>query len=664
MKTMKVWGVIASAAVATVLFTNASSSDDACSKDAVCRQIIKAISDARKEGSGLSDAQVIAHMASRLGYGVNPIENHYQSDVAEPVRVRNMAYHLAVQIKAGRGDSIQLRTAIGEVAPLVAKSISQVGLEREAARARNAAAQAKLQKDIDDGVLTVRDELFCETNLADPYCKRVAHLRALQKEVLAFSQQHVTQQQRRADLLRMTFGSQMENDARVVRDVQINLEAVLLEFWSNHFNIDYLKSGTFAMGSNGYSAVIRSRMRSDFQTLLTSVITNPGMIHYLDNQTNSYNTSTRAANNQNLGRELLELHTLGIGPRAAGTPNSPYTQNDVEGASAILTGNTYISRVEGDRYVIKGVFNKLAHIPHEIKVGTSMVPIAAPKVMGKVYSHSLTKGSSGDQTVLPSSYNGQLMALLGDLAAHNRTKISICTKLARRFVAGPDLVDVRNACIIAYGNNGDLKAMYTAILAHKSFWDIKNFRNQIKNPVEQVVSLARAQGLNIRDLNLAPAVSPAGVERAFSHHIASRLDMSVSSLGLALRAYAFPTGYNNYGRMWLSKGYLTQSVVQGFQLSNFYESYSSRVSSRLATQANEATFAAFPDRKSRDAFLFAKAFRRPSSAGLSMAESTTMMSISDNTAKQDSYKVAGQAKLSEMRTAMELAQASRFAILK
>lgn len=667
MKSKRVWGLIAGAVIISALFTNTTQTDDACSKDALCERIVAGIKAARREGTGLTDAQVLEHIGSRLGFGMNPIEIAYREDLADPVRVRNLAYHVAHQIKHSRRDGAQLLSGIGAVAPLAFKSMSQLGLEREAARAKYSAAQAKLDADVAAGKLKARDEAFCEAT-PDEYCRRLSAVRSLQTVVLAYSTTNATAQHRRADLLRMALGSQQLDSHSRTRDLQVNLEAVLLEFWMNHFNIDYMKSGTLAMGSDGYSALIRARMRGDFRGLLTNVTMSPGMLHYLDNQANSYNTAQMAAANQNLGRELLELHTLGIGPRAAGTGHSPYTQVDVENTAAILTGSTYVSRVEKvggvDTYVVKGVFNKAAHIPAEVKVGSKMVPVAAPRVMGKVYSHALTKGSGADITTLPATHNGQLVALLADLAAHSRTRLSICNKLTRLFVSGPDVIDVRNACIVAYGTHGDLKSLYSAILTHKSFWDIKNYRKKLRNPVELAISAARRQGINIKDLALAPAVSSTGAARAFSVHLANHLDGMVSNLGLSLRGYAFPTGYNINGSVWISKGFLTQSVVYGFRFSNFYESYSKQVSSRLATQANESVYRGLSARKDRDAFLFSKVHRRPSSLGMTNAESATIWVMSRDPKKQDSYKVGSQAKLSELRTAMELSQSSRFALRK
>lgn len=648
-----------------LLYTNTVSSSDPCSQDAVCREILRGIAEARKEGLGMTDAQLVEHMASRLGYGLNPIEPRFQPDKASGVHVREMAYHLARQIQHSRGDSAQIKGAIAEVAPLASKTVDQIGKERIVALQRLSDARAKLDRDIAAGKIVERDEEFCVLNTADVYCKRLAQIRSLQKAVQDFSTSQAVLSQRRADLLRYALGSQSINTAGGVRDVQINLEGVLQEFWLNHFNIDYNKSGTFAFGVNGYANAIRGRMRTDFKSLLTTVITHPGMIHYLDNQTNSYNASQRAANNQNLGRELLELHTLGIGPRAEGpTASSPYTQDDVEAAAAILTGNTYVSRMEGDRYVIRGVFNKLAHIPARLKVGTQTIDIPAPKVMGKVYAHSLTKGSGADVSALPSSYNGQLMALLGDLAAHNRTRGAICLKLVRRFVSGVARMEVRQACRQAYGSTGDLKAVYRSILTHKNFWSVNNFRRQIKNPVEVAVSIARLQGVNLADLKLAPTVSPSGNTRSFATHLTLQLEGMTSALGLSLRGYAFPTGYAMMGGKWLSKGFLTQSVVHGFRASNLYEGYSKAVASRIATKANESVYAGLSARKDRDAFMHAKAFRRPSSVGITGKESLTMFSISKDAAKRDNYRYLGNTQASEMRTAMELAQSSRFAIIK
>lgn len=101
------------------------------------------------------------------------------------------------------------------------------------------------------------------------------------------------------------------------------LQEVMTSFWSNHFNVYVKNSNGFEYRSD-YDAAIRARALGSFTDLLTTVITHPSMLVFLNG-----NTSTKTNPNENLGRELLELHTLGVGN---------YTEEDVKNSALMLTG--------------------------------------------------------------------------------------------------------------------------------------------------------------------------------------------------------------------------------------------------------------------------------------------------------------------------------------
>jgi uncharacterized protein (DUF1800 family) len=207
---------------------------------------------------------------------------------------------------------------------------------------------------------------------------------------------------------------------------------------------------------------------------LVAVVTHPLMLHYLDQNTSAGPNSRAAARarrtsglNENLAREVLELHTLGV--------NGPYTQNDVRELAALFTGLSYTAE---DGFV----FRK---------------PYAEP----------------GAETVLGQSYGGKaprlddITAALHDIARHPATAQHIAQKLAVHFVADTPDPALVQALARRYGETGgDLSAVYTALLDHPAAWAPE--RVNVKPPVDFIGSAWRAlavdpevvEGLSLRDL--------------------------------------------------------------------------------------------------------------------------------------------------------------------
>ena len=169
-----------------------------------------------------------------------------------------------------------------------------------------------------------------------------------------------------------------------------------------------------------------------------------------------------------MARELLELHTLGL--RAKKSPSdtsSIYGQRDVVELAKILAGwNAY---------------------PYT----------AAPAYDGFVYNDAL----DADVTVrflgidYPSTGATRVEAVLRWLANHAETKRHICSKLGRIFY-GSDLVPgARDACIAAWGTDGDLKAVYGALLKRTEFWGRANYRTLYRTPIELAVGAMRQLGM-------------------------------------------------------------------------------------------------------------------------------------------------------------------------
>ncbi len=246
----------------------------------------------------------------------------------------------------------------------------------------------------------------------------------------------------------------------------------LVHFWSNHFAISADKQPIPAVAGLFESEAIRPNVSGNFSDLLLAVEQHPAMILYLDNQRSVGPDSTlgkRASRgsragkvglNENLAREILELHTLGV--------NGGYTQNDVTTFAKVITGWSIGGEAENGRFAEgePGTF-EFREVIHE--PGTQ-------KILGKKYSQSgMDQGT----------------AVMHDLALHPSTAKFLATKLARHFVADEpptELVDKLAATYLE--NGGELSAMYETLIAAPQSWE-KPFA-KYKTPHDFVISTFRA----------------------------------------------------------------------------------------------------------------------------------------------------------------------------
>ncbi len=235
----------------------------------------------------------------------------------------------------------------------------------------------------------------------------------------------------------------------------------LASFWTDHFSTSALKSLPMRMVVPLYEAeAIRPNIGGSFARLLTASILHPAMLIYLD-QDQSVGPDSAAGQktgrglNENLGRELLELHTLGAG--------SGYTQNDVRAAALILTG------LSVDNRALQVVYR-----PRFAEGG-------AITLLGRDYDGD--EGEGQDH-----------LLMLEDLAANPKTAEHICRKLAAHFIADAPPEEVVSSMIEAWrGSQGNLTEVYRAMLEHPRAWDQPG--QKIKQPFEFVASGFRALGL-------------------------------------------------------------------------------------------------------------------------------------------------------------------------
>jgi uncharacterized protein (DUF1800 family) len=255
----------------------------------------------------------------------------------------------------------------------------------------------------------------------------------------------------------------------------------LVHFWSNHFAVSVDKQTAMGFAGDFEFSAIRPNIMGKFTDLLTAAATHPAMLLYLDQAQSIGPNSPLAARvaarrnkeiglNENLAREILELHTLGV--------RSVYTQADVTEFARALTGYTVggIARGPAQRALqqngMKGETQFFAGI-HEPGSRT---------LLGKAY------GQNGKM---------QAGAILADLSVHPATAKHIATKLARHFVAdAPPLSLVAKLEAALLRSGGDLPTVYAVLIDAPEAWVPQQAK--FKSPWEWVVSSQRA--LNVRDL--------------------------------------------------------------------------------------------------------------------------------------------------------------------
>ena len=263
----------------------------------------------------------------------------------------------------------------------------------------------------------------------------------------------------------------------------------LVVFWSNHFCISANKGGLARMWAGSFEReAIRPFVFGRFADMLKAVEQHPAMLFFLDNQQSLGPDSRAGINrnrglNENLAREIMELHTLGV--------DGGYTQDDVTSLARVITGWTYAGRLGQLGTPGTFVFNANAHQP------------GAQRVLGKIYDQSgVAQGE----------------AVLADIARHPSTAGFIATKFARHFVADdPPPALVARLREVFTRSDGDLRAFTLALVDSDEAW--KAPLTKVRSPYEFLIAAGRVlaripedPGRYLGSLNTLgqPLWSPAG----------------------------------------------------------------------------------------------------------------------------------------------------------
>jgi uncharacterized protein (DUF1800 family) len=322
------------------------------------------------------------------------------------------------------------------------------------------------------------------------------------------------------------------------------LEEVMTDFWFNHFNVFAGKGATQEYLTEYERDTIRPRVFGTFRDLLGATAKSPAMLFYLDNWQSADPDARdprddawrrRAAGrrfgfrmppdrlaqnpnapprqkrgiNENYGRELMELHTLGV--------DGGYTQQDVVNVARAFTGWTIEQPRQGGSFR----FDDRLHDSRE-KI-----------VLGR----TIKKGggqSDGEQ-------------VLDILAKHPSTARFIATKLVRRFVSDtPPASLVDRAAWRFRETDGNIREVLRTILTSPEFFAADAYRAKVKTPFEFVVSAVRATGTEVSD--------------------AAMLVQAVRQLGMPLYMCQPPTGYADRAEAWVNTGALLNRMNFALQL--------------------------------------------------------------------------------------------------
>jgi uncharacterized protein (DUF1800 family) len=407
-------------------------------------------------------------------------------------------------------------------------------------------------------------------------------------------------------------------NAKLLRSVESNrqLQEVLVDFWSNHFNIDAKKNEDAVLLINWEQNVIRPNVFGNFRDLLEATAKSPAMLEYLDNASSMHNPDQpamtiqnqrrggqgnnrgrfqnpqkRPANtaqggfqktafefvadndadnsmmappaaanssmpdfvknpaqqgakgkgglNENYGRELMELHTLGV--------NGGYSQEDVINVARCFTGWTY------DRKTGEFIFRPYMH-----DNGTKTV-----------LGHVIPPGGGikdGEQ-------------VLDILASAPATAHHLSYELCQRLVSDtPPAALVDRVAGVWKTTNGDLKAVVRAIVTSPEFYSPAVYRDKIKSPYEYVVSSARALGGSVifpdsptefRQMMRNDGLTSARQNnRGYGRGQVTTLAQQIATIGQPIFSCLPPTGYSENSQDWVSTGALVARLNYALTLAN------------------------------------------------------------------------------------------------
>jgi uncharacterized protein (DUF1800 family) len=312
--------------------------------------------------------------------------------------------------------------------------------------------------------------------------------------------------------------------SRLVRDVysERQLQAVMADFWLNHFSVYIRKNQNepYLLAAYQRDTILPNSL-GNFEQLLVATAESPAMLTYLDNwqsigpnslaatrvkRVQQFRPNAKIAQNlpkginENYARELMELHTLGVG--------GGYTQNDVIEVAKCFTGWTVDRPYQGGG-------ETFVYEPNQHEPGSKTV-----------LGHTIREGGMNEG-----------LEVLHILATSPATAHFVSQKLAVRFVSDtppPALVDRMAATFEK--SHGDIKAVLTTLFRSPEFWSPEVYRAKVKTPLEFLTSALRASDADVK--NVIPLVQ------------------AMERLGMPVYGMQTPNGYSWMASDWVSSNAL------------------------------------------------------------------------------------------------------------
>jgi uncharacterized protein (DUF1800 family) len=474
----------------------------------------------------LTERQRIVHLLGRIGFGARP------GDV-ERVRQMGMSEYLQQQLRPSSIDDSAAESAVAHLDTLQmsSKALTEAYfadirrfLMKQAADGANM-EEMKLRYGVDPSRMKKP-----ATRPAEPNLHQIAELCSVR----------CVGEIQQAKLIRAVMSERQ-------------LQEVMVDFWSNHFNVDIRKDLARPLMMAHDREVIRPRALGRFRDLLGAVSHSPAMLVYLDNQENSVDRKIsglerkliewyvssklgldvggmipdREGPNENYARELLELHALGV--------DGGYTQKDVQEVARCFSG-WGLSPFSG-----KFDFNRGKH-DNGVK---TVLGVNIPAGAG--------------------SKDGELVLDL--LAKHPAAAKFISRKLCQRLVADePPAALVERTAKVFAETDGDIAKAVESIVTSPEFHSPAAFRAKVKSPFEYAVSAVRATdgrlsaaGIPLfgKIRSVREGAGTLGFEGdKLSKARAKSLNWHVHDMGQPLFAHAAPTGYPEQSSKWVGPGAL------------------------------------------------------------------------------------------------------------
>jgi len=521
----------------------------------------------RRVSKGLTENQKVLHVLNRLGFGAKP------GDV-EMVGSMGVKRYIESQLNPNYIDDSAIASVLNnfeildmETSEIFAKYPNPGALIRMLegnGRRGNAAARNRQNNDA-----MKNDENAQEKRRSERRERRRKLIDLYQKYDLKPANQIMTQVQS-SRILRATYSKRQ-------------LEEVMVDFWSNHFNVYSRKAATRWYIPSYERDVIRKHALGNFRDLVLGTAKHPAMLFYLDNfqsvSPNAGNNRNRKrlqramkngrlnprirqrlknrgltdkeiderikqiksggnrrnkrGINENYARELMELHTLGV--------DGGYTQEDIKEVAKAFTGWT-IFDPRGNRKIAGNTI--LGRQDRQSMRQARQYGISANTESGTfIFANRLH--DKGEKTVLGHKINAGGMndglEVIDILVSHPSTAKFIAKKLAVKFVNDKPSEGLINRVAKAFQkSNGDIKTTLRALFYDKEFFAKENYRAKIKTPFELMVSSLRALNTQTKGSNGLIAL--------------------LNRMGEPLYGYQAPTGYPDTAADWVNTGALLERM--------------------------------------------------------------------------------------------------------